>query len=356
MNKEGGDELRGLAERFLAGVERSRRRTFALEDLEAHVRRGLGPEGYVEAGEYRALAEAVRGLVGAGRISPVKARGRNGRRPALYRAYRLVGPKGDRDRGPAGLEGLHPRIDRAGLRRLAGRDLDAVRALSAYLFAHPDPAGRMAVPRNERSLEIFGDEKFLERRPGFLKGLGLDLTDIHAFETREPFFHRQLAPEPRSGLILENLSTFESVCRALALGDRWAWGRRPDLVIYGEGNKILRSVEFAAGFGSLERLAYFGDLDPEGVRILARLRDRDPRVAPCPELYAGLLARRGLARPLPGGQEVDPAVAHRAFQGWGDLAGEALALFREGLWIPQEALGLEALLGKSAQAGHGPGR
>ena len=352
----GKDDLRHATEKFLEGVQRRRRRTFALEDLEAHVRAALGPEAYVEAGEYRALAEAVRALAGAGRISPVKARGRNGRRPPLYRAYRLAGPPPAPGQGPTGLEGLHPRIDRAGLRRLAGRDAGAVRALSAYLFAHPDPAGRTAVPRNERSLEIFGDEKFLERRPGFLKGLGLHLADIHAFETREPFFHRQLAPEPRAGLILENLSAFESVCRALAAREGWPWGRRPQLVIYGEGNKILRSVAFAAAFPKLETLAYFGDLDPEGLRILARLRDRDPRVAPCPELYAGLLARRALARPLAAGQGVDPAVVRRALRGWDDLAGDALALFRQGLWIPQEALGLEALMGEGPQAGNGPGR
>ncbi len=350
----GEDEIRQAAEAFLSAVELARRRTFLLEDLEAHVRRALGAEAYVEAGEYRALAEVVRGLAEAGRVSPVKARGRNGRRPALYRSYRLPGPPVERR--PAGLEGLHPRIDRAGLRRLSGRDLDAVRALSAYLFAHPDPAGRMAVPRNERSLEIFVDEKFLERRPGFLRGLGLTLADIHAFETREPFFHRQLAPEPRAGLILENLSAFESVCRALAAPGPWPWGPRPDLVIYGEGSKILRSVEFAAGFPRLERLAYFGDLDPEGVRILARLRDRDPLVAPCRELYAGLLGRRRLARPLGAGAAADPAVVRRAFQEGGELADEVLALFQEGLWIPQEALGLEALLGKSPQAGHGTGR
>ncbi len=334
----------------MSAVELARRRTFLLEDLETHVRRALGPEAYVETGEYRALAEVVRGLAEDGRISPVKARGRNGRRPALYRAYRLAGPARARERGPAALEGLHPRISRAGLRRLSERDLDAVRALSAYLFANPDPAGRMAVPRNERSLEIFGDEKFLERRPGFLRGLGLGLADIHAFETREPFFHRQLAPEPRAGLILENLSAFESVCRALTAPGPWPWGPRPDLVIYGEGSKILRSVEFAAGFPRLERLAYFGDLDPEGTLILARLRDRDPRVAPCRELYAGLLGRRHLARPLGAGAAADPAVVHRAFQGCGELADEVLALFQEGLWIPQEALGLEALTREGPQA------
>jgi len=335
------DEIRQAAEAFVSAVERARRRTFDLADLEAHVQAALGPEAYVEAGEYRTLAGAVEELVEAGRIAPVKARGPNGRNPPLFRRYRLA-PRAA-DAPAAGLDGLHPRIDRAGLRRLGGQDAGMVRAVSEYLFAHPDRSARPAAPRNERSIEIFGDEKFLERRPGFLRALGLELADIHALEVREPFFHRRFEPAGPEALVLENLATFWSVCRVLESGALWRWGPKPALVIYGEGKKILRSIGFLEVFPEVERVGYFGDLDPEGVEILAGLRQREPRCVPAEPLYRGLLRQERRARPLkraPG--RVD---GKEAFAGCGDLAERVEDLFARGLWLPQEALGLEALLG-----------
>ncbi len=342
MGSEGGSfqgrrALEARVDTFLAERIRSRRRTFSVDELELWVREHLGAEGYVESGEYQALACVVEALCRAGRLVPVKSRGRNGRRPPLYCVYRAAVPvRGE----PALPPGLHPRLDRAGVRRFLPRDREAVQAVSDYLFAHPDRHSRRPVPRNERSLELFGDEKFLERRPGFLRALGLDLADIHAFVPREPFLHRVFGEPVREALAVENLSAFVSVCGVLDEGS-WRWGPRPDLVIYGEGKKILRSIEFLIHFPDTERVLYVGDLDPEGVGILAALRACDPRVVPSEPLYGGMLARKALARRL-----VRPAVCtdvEGAFRGAGDLAERVRALFRQGLWIPQEALGWEAL-------------
>ncbi len=330
------EDLAAAAEGFLREVARRGRRTFATDDLEARVRQILGPEGYLEAGEYGALARWVAGRVEAGDLSPIRTRGRNGRRPPLFRAYRLTALPGAR---PESLPPLHPRIDPAGARRLGPGLRAAVEAVSAYLFAHPDPAARPRAPRNERSLEIFGDEKFLERRPGFLRTLGLDLADVHALDVREPFFHRRFGEGP-AALAVENLSAFWSVCRVVEEG-RWAWGEAPGLVVYGEGKKILRSIEFLEAFPEIGRVGYFGDLDPEGVRILAALRTREPRCRPEERLYRALLGQRHLARPL----KERPAAAdpQGAFAGCGDLADRVAELFAAGLWLPQEALGYEVL-------------
>ncbi len=143
-------------------------------------------------------------------------------------------------------------------------------------------------------------------------------------------------------LVLENLAPFWSVCRVLESGAPWWWGPAPGLVIYGEGKKILRSIGFLEVFPEVERVAYFGDLDPEGVGILAGLRRREPRCEPAEALYRGLLGRGPMARPL--GQPRSPGGETAAFDGCGDLAGQVAELFGRGLWLPQEALGLEALL------------
>ena len=108
----------------------------------------------------------------------------------------------------------------------------------------------------------------------------------------------------------------------------WSWGPVPDLVIYGEGKKLLRSIEFLSQFPDVERVLYFGDLDPEGVGILECLRRKDRRVAPHEHLYRGLLARERLARPL--GRKAWAGMVRSAFHGAGDLADRAGGLVRPG--------------------------
>ena len=328
---------------FVDRIASTRRRTFPLVALEASVRDSLGSVRFLEAGEYRALARAVGDAVARGVLTPVRARGTNGRSPPLFHQYRVRTPSV----GSAVVFdafALHPRVDRAGARRLAPAHGAKLEALSRYLYAHRHPEARLAVPRNERSLELFGDEKFLENHPNLLPALGLGLADVHAFETWEPFFHRRTEGSEARALIVENLSAFESVARALARRNPWPWGDRPGLLVYGEGKKILRSVFFLAEFPMIEACDYFGDLDPAGLEILSDLRDREPRVRPAVPLYRGLLGQEALARPMTAPSVEFRERLNRALLGAEGLAEPTWNLFRRSLWLPQEALGLERLL------------
>jgi hypothetical protein len=124
--------------------------------------------------------------------------------------------------------------------------------------------------------------------------------------------------------------------------------RKYAAVVYGSGEafrltgaalgQVLREVD---GIGAL----YLGDLDVKGVRIPAEFkaapRGDSPLVQPASELYAWLLANR----PRRAKSECRGGTLNQATTWLGAELGEKVhAMWREGRWIPQEALGLEQLL------------
>ena len=76
------------------------------------------------------------------------------------------------------------------------------------------------------------------------------------------------------------------------------------LVVYGEGNAILKKFEYVETIGGVpdDRYRYFGDIDSEGISIYNRLRERYPEydIRPATTLYAFILQKAGPAgaRPL----------------------------------------------------------
>lgn len=220
--------------------------------------------------------------------------------------------------------------------------LAAAKAINTFLLNRRG-SFRM-VPIKERSLEIFGDEKRLDamQSGGTLFGSRLPLSAIGAFQVPLPLPYRQADAPGRPVLILENHNSF------------WSFGewnhdaRRYSAVVYGAGEafrssgaalgEVLREVD---GVGA----EYLGDLDPTGIRIPLEFNGAvvpdNVRVAPALELYRWLL-RNGTRRARVDGQMALEGLG----QAWlGPELGDALTLlWAEGHWIPQEALGFEALL------------
>ncbi len=133
---------------------------------------------------------------------------------------------------------------------------------------------------NERSYQLFGDEKFLKgsernRRRGetILKRLGLTHDDLYCFATLEPFFcfikDDLSSKENRKVYVIENKDTFWSMKYAAFDGSNY----EIDMLIYGEGRKIVSSFQFISEYGLNENdeFIYFGDLDPEGINIFYEL-------------------------------------------------------------------------------------
>lgn len=198
----------------------------------------------------------------------------------------------------------------------------------------------MIVPLRERSLEIFGDEKYLDgrvRSNTLFRGR-LALSAIGARKVDFPLPYRYQPGEPsRPVLVVENHHTFFS------LGEWNAKAHRYAAIVYGSGSAITSSgtaldevIREVEGDGA----EYFGDLDPEGVLIPLRYNlSHETQLNPAIWLYQKLLSI-GRYRPLPILYSGD----NLAVTAWvPELVQEIHGLWNEGRCLPQEGVGLEQL-------------
>ena len=131
---------------------------------------------------------------------------------------------------------------------------------------------------NERSYQIYKNEKCLKENEEILKKLGLTYKDLYAYDTYEPFFYyinteyeiRKL--KNKTILIIENKDTFWTIVKAiqkLKIENIY-------MIIYGEGKKILKSFSFIEEFkiDSKDNIYYFGDIDFEGINIYVSLKEK----------------------------------------------------------------------------------
>lgn len=259
------------------------------KDLEAALTEIWGIDGYWQRGGYQSFAELILELVQEGYLKPIKARKTNGMNPPLFNGYQIMGQKQifTSQEQRLLLTEYHPRLDLTYYlrnREAYQRDKQYLQALDQYfrVAGHIDKSRSVTI--NERSFQIFRDEKWLGSTQGqaLLQGLGLTIDDLDCHYTYEPFFYYQLRPpvignnsEPYHILIVENKDSFFSFKNLLQEGVSVWNGQRLDLLIYGEGRKILRSLSFLwellpESIGNI-CCQYFGDLDPEGISIWSEL-------------------------------------------------------------------------------------
>jgi hypothetical protein len=222
---------------------------------------------------------------------------------------------------------------------LTPSQLEAAVVINEYLLRHRNSL--FPVPIKERSLEIFSDEKRLDtmRKANTLFSGRLPLEALGAFVVPPPLPYRPAAANGKPVLVVENHNSYWS------FGEWNQSARQYAAVVYGAGEafrssgaalgEVLREV---GGTGAL----YLGDLDPKGVSIpldFNRAACDGIQVAPAIEWYEWLLLN-GRRRDRPASVDLTPM----ATQWLGLELGAALSkLWREGRWIPQEALGFKHL-------------
>ena len=229
-------------------------------------------------------------LLEKGKIKPLKASGTNGKHPALYCEYWMVEKKKEYSISEQELKyKLHPLISiDYYLSHLKNYEQDRqwILRLNEYLKRSREKLDDTESV-NERSFEIFSNEKFISRGPGkrILKNCGLSERFLNMYQTTEPLaYYTHTRQEPQNILILENKDTFYSMRRYLT--GREAKERKNLLLgmdigtlIYGAGKGILRSfLEFdlcAEPYmtNRENRIYYFGDLDYEGIGIYESLTE-----------------------------------------------------------------------------------
>lgn len=214
--------------------------------------------------------------------------------------------------------------------------------------------GKDFVTVNERAYELFGDEKFFKgtdkaRSWGetVLKRLGLKYEDLRCYETPEPFFNFQRKDfsklKSRNVYIIENKDTFWSFKHNLM---DFPSKSNPDMLIYGEGKKILSSFKFVEEYEinpENDLFIYFGDLDPEGINIFCALKDKYPqyRIEPFIDGYMAILeiGLKKIPSRTPSKQVINENNIRRFIEAFDKTTAEQIKnLLISGCYIPQEAL------------------
>lgn len=251
--------------------------------------------------DYFSFYEAISELVSFGVLSPVRNSGFNGRNPPLYNKYRKRKP-GLSAEDREFLDSLDPAIDTSRYRKkpdLLNRDRGFLELLDRFLKASDRESLRVPSSINERSFEIFGDEKFLSSVDGhaFLQNVSISEDFLNVYHTPEPFFfssNSAYSGRVFNVLVIENKDTFYTIKRCFFSNGWRLLGRDFSHLVYGEGKKIIKSFEFALEIGLTPdncKVFYFGDLDPEGISIFESFRERfsDYNICLFVELYEELL-------------------------------------------------------------------
>lgn len=255
---------------------------------------------------YTELANFVIENINNGAIKPIKSSKTNGKNPTLYNAYRVIQPELDNSQF---IDELRYKLNSTlkldyyinNLEKYK-EDREYIICLSNYVESHKELLLE-TVSLNERSFEIWGREKFLQKEGGIriIKNLGLDLDRLNIYETTEPLsYYSHHKNIPQNVLILENKDTFYSMRRHLLNGNEMILGLPIGTLIYGKGKGISKSFKdftyCVEPYLSDEsnQIFYFGDLDYEGIliyEILCKIFEDKTLIKPFLNAYSCMLKK-----------------------------------------------------------------
>ncbi len=331
-----------LVREYIEGLRR-RRKTVTLEELSTRL----------DTNDWGRIHAAITPLLEEGTLVPLKTAKSNGSTEhPLFEKYRIASePVPAHD-----LTALHPALVTSTYLERHAVECDKwwseLTLLSAWLGkGHSE---RDATLR-ERCWEVFGNEKVYESR-----GLSACVRNTSGQELRELLVVREDAPEdlpfvvapgviaPTSVVVVENRDPYLAIRRQLLAGHRAIFGMPVDAVVCGYGNKVRQAKGASLRF-ALEsmhtapdvRVLYWGDLDREGLAILAALRD-EGLVEPFTAAYEAMThARRSEPRPSPDGREMPTPSLDGIFEG--SLRDRIEAIARDEMLLPQECVSFRAM-------------
>jgi hypothetical protein len=355
-------KIAGLVQEYMENryKKTGQRTKIQIHLLESFVLERYGDiESYRKAGGYGELYHVIQALVNEGRLEPVKSAVDNGRNPELRSMYWSIPDRYAQRWNPIDLMRVSDRLDMSIYTKQPElqTDGDWERIERVYEFLSKRDHQEWAT-REERSLELFGSEKWMVEGQGelFLRRIGLTMEDLKMKVYGEPFVFwprpGTMLDQANEVLMVENLSLFHTIRRVLER-DGHVLGLKPDLLIYGEGKKIESSLPFLSEIvdNANMRLLYAGDMDPEGWSIYVRLKQKYPE-------YLINLAIPLYERMAQYGEGIHIPVHHQRHQEVHlhavldelrhDQASAALLAMVEQSWkakvrIPQEVLTVETL-------------
>lgn len=306
--------------------------------------------------DYEEGVQWIEKQVEQGKLAPVKASGFNGKRPPLYNRYRKVTVKKDYSELRREIDLLiEPPLSTEFYRKHPSQfeqDRPLIVALQNWLNEHP--AIPEAVSLNERSFDIFGQEKLLkEKGLRVCQNLNLAAERLGFYETVEPFSSYSIKEEPGPLLVVENLDPFVSI-RNLLIQRQPILGEWINTVGYGGGKRIEKMFLDLLRFGSdalkasANTVYYWGDLDYEGIRIFEGFVRKFPEltIVPWKPGYLAMLKKgeemlqrkSGLPSCKEGQVFTKGEIFFAAFDP--DFCQRAKTILQARLYIPQEVLSI----------------
>ncbi|UMZ74677.1 DUF2399 domain-containing protein [Natranaerofaba carboxydovora] len=323
-------------------------------ELENGLVKKLGKKDFNILGGYAKFAESVEVLIEQNKLQPVKKSGSNGKNPALYNKYWLLINQELRKQVKKELL-LFQHLDNASFfyetyPEKFQEDKEYLVLLNDFL--KNDQASNKRITLNQRSYQIFKDEKFLQDKdrgkPYLLKLIKNPREKLNYYEENDPVYLFPLTSKLNklsSVLIVENKNVF----RSLHEDTDFRKTLIKDFSIYGlgcgYGRKITGNFDFIKEIPFIDkattRIYYIGDLDPEGISIAVYIIKEYPEydIKPMTSLYERMIKKE----PDPPYLKEDQSCSKEQlayFLGFFDvdLRKKIRQVIEEGKYIPEEVL------------------
>lgn len=315
----------------LNAIAGKRRRLLAVECDDALL--GVAPQLQADPDRRRRLLELLAALRDCELIEWSAARDRS-IRPELPSFVKIsFGRESESVTGSLPTVPWRPELEWAYDLRLNAAEHEILTTVNTYRRDRSLAEG--SIPHRERSLELFGDEKRIDRlvRTRLFDDGRLTLALLDAYWAAPPIAW-SVVGAGNDWVVSENAASFHTLKEVLAL--------KVHAVAYGAGGAIAQSI---AGLevGDGARILYIGDLDVEGLAIPQRAATtaelfNSPTPQPFAELWKLLVV---LAVDF--GQPVAPVPTEVAAElcAWfadKQLAADVQQVLEAGVRVPQEAL------------------
>lgn len=307
---------------------------------------------YYNIADYNDLVIIIKSLEKQGDINKVVSSKTNGMNPPLYNKYRVITESVNYDKVREKIDKTFPVfLDRGYyLKNISNylRDESYIDKLINYLRYNSDNINT-PLSINERSLEIWGEEKYLKDGRGktVLNNLGFSIERLNIYYSPEPFIYFSINKNiPQKILIIENKDTWYTMRRLMLEGQTNFYNISIDTIIYGCGKRIENALaEYKDTVEEYlynpEVIYYWGDIDYEGIGIYERLKNKynkDYALKVFSVAYSKMLKKSK--------EQTCPKLINRQnknikgifYDEVQDLKKEIIYLLESGYYVPQEII------------------
>jgi len=322
----------------------------------------LEMQKYLNLTDYKDLVTIVQEFESRGILKPIIKSKLNGKKPALYNRYFILQEKKDYSQFMEELKyniNYELNIDYY-LKHLDNyvEDRQYILKLSDFLNNKRELL-KIEASINERSFQIWGREKYLNKEGGkaLLGRLNLSIDTLNIYLTSEPLaYYSRCKDIPQKLLIIENKDAFYTFRRYLIGFNNRIFGENIDTVIYGSGKTIwntFKDFELCSEpylLHEKNELLYLGDIDYEGLFIYEKLYDifkEKFQIKPFIKAYEYMIdkATKDIDR-LPETKEGQNKNYITIFLSYfsEEYKGKIQAILETGKYIPQEIINFSDLL------------